>query len=45
MTGEIPFRFLYGVEVVMPMEHIVASLHIEAFTGMADHEALEGQLV
>jgi len=32
---------IYGIEVVIPMEYIVASLHIVAFTGMVDHEALQ----
>lgn len=44
MTGQTPFRLVYGVEVVMPMEYIVHSLWIVAFTGIADHRALEERL-
>eukprot|EP00253_Pinus_taeda_P016861 PITA_16861 len=44
LTCQTPFRLVYGVEVVMPMEYIVPSLCIEAFTGMADHKALEERL-
>ena len=44
LTGHTPFRLVYGVEVVMPMEYNVPSLHIVAFTGMVDHEALEERL-
>eukprot|EP00253_Pinus_taeda_P023008 PITA_23008 len=45
MTGQTLFRLVYGVEVVMPMEYIVPSLHIVALIGMADHEALEEWLM
>lgn len=45
LTSETPFRLVYGVEVVMPMEYIVPSLRIAAFIGMADREALEERLV
>ena len=44
MTGQTPFRLVYGVEVVMPIECIVPSLHIIALTGMMDHGALEERL-
>jgi len=33
------------VEVVMPMEYIIPSLHILALIGMMDHIALEERLV
>ena len=39
-----PFKLVYDVEAVMPMEYIVPSLRIEAFTGMADRVALEERL-
>jgi len=45
LIGQTPFRLVYGVEVVMPMEYIVPSLRIAAFIGMADHGALEERLV
>eukprot|EP00253_Pinus_taeda_P031879 PITA_31879 len=41
LTQQRPFRLVYGIEVVMPMEYIVPSLRIAAFTGMADRETLE----
>jgi len=41
LIGQTPFWLVYGVEVVMPMDYIVPSLHIASFTGMADHRALE----
>jgi len=37
----MPFRLVYGIEVVMPMEYIVASLCIAALTTMVDRGALE----
>ena len=40
LVGQTPFKMVYGVEVVMPMEYIVPSLCIAAFTGMADRVAL-----
>lgn len=44
LMGQTPFRFIYGMEVVMPMEYIVPSLRIEMLTGMTDREALEERL-
>lgn len=44
LTGQTPFRLVYGVEAMMPMEYIMPSLRITTFTCMADHEALEGRL-
>ena len=41
LTGQTPFKLVYGKEVVMPMEYIVPSLCIAAVTGMDDAEALE----
>lgn len=40
-TGQMPFRLVYGIEVVMLMEYIVPSLCIATFTIMKDHKALE----
>eukprot|EP00253_Pinus_taeda_P027286 PITA_27286 len=45
LIGQTPFRLVYGIEVVMPMEYIVPSLRIVAFIGMVDHRALEEKLV
>eukprot|EP00253_Pinus_taeda_P008978 PITA_08978 len=43
-TGQTPFRIVYGLKEVMPMEYIVPSLHIAVLTGMMDHKALEERL-
>ena len=45
LTGKKPFRLVYGIEAIMPMEYIVPSLHITALTEMADHETLDERLV
>ena len=37
---QTPFRLIYGQEVVMPMEYIVPSLRIAAFTNMADPDIM-----
>ena len=42
--GQKPFRLVYGVDVVMPMQYIFLSLHIEVLIGMMDHGALEERL-
>ena len=44
LIGQTPFRLVYGVEAVMPMEYIVPSLCIATLTGMTDHESLEERL-
>ena len=44
LTRQTPFRLVYGVEAIMPMEYIVPSLRIEALTGMIDHGGLEKRL-
>jgi len=44
LTGQTPFRLVYGMEAVMPMEYIIPSLRITAMTGMSYHEALEERL-
>eukprot|EP00253_Pinus_taeda_P018764 PITA_18764 len=44
LTGRTPFRLVYGIEVVMPMEYIVPSLRIAALIGMTDCGALEERL-
>ena len=41
LTGQTPFRLVYGIEVVMPMEYIVPSLRIAALIGMVNCGALE----
>lgn len=44
LTRKTPFRLVYGVEAIMPMEYIIPSLCIVALTGMMDHGALEERL-
>ena len=44
LMGHTPFRLVYGMEVVMPMEYIVPSLRIVVITGMTDRKALEERL-
>jgi len=41
----MPFRLVYGIEVVMSMEYIVPSLCITTFIGMMHRGALEERLV
>jgi len=41
LTGQTPFRLVYGVEVVIPMQYIVSILHIVALMGMIDRRAQE----
>jgi len=45
LTGQTPFRLVYGIEVVMHMEYIVPSLCIETLIEMVDHETLEEHLM
>jgi len=45
LTGKIPFRLMYGVEAMMPMEYIVPILCITSLTQMADHGALKERLL
>ena len=45
LTGQTPFKLVYGQEEVMPMEYIVPSLRIVAVVGMADAEELEEWIV
>ena len=44
LTGQTPFRLVYGVEAVIPMEYIVPSLCIAVLTSMMDQGALEERL-
>eukprot|EP00253_Pinus_taeda_P036588 PITA_36588 len=44
LMGQTPFRLVYGVEFVMPMEYIMHSLCIASVIGMMDHRALEERL-
>ena len=44
LTGHTPFRLVYGEEAVIPMEYIVPSLKISAFTEMDDPAILNERL-
>ena len=44
LIGYTPFRSVYGIEVVTPMEYIVPSLWISTLTNMADHKTMEERL-
>eukprot|EP00253_Pinus_taeda_P030630 PITA_30630 len=44
LTGQTPFKLVYGVEVIVPMEYIMPSMRIAALTGMTDRRALEERL-
>ena len=44
LMGQTPFRLVYDVESVMPMEYIVPSLLIATLTGMTNYRALEERL-
>lgn len=45
LTGQTPFRLVYGIEEVIPMEYIVPILRIETLTEVEDCKNLEEQLV
>lgn len=45
LTRQTPFRLVYDIEGVIPMEYIVPSLCIVTFIGMANHGVLEERLV
>ena len=44
LTGLTPFSFVYGQEVVMPMEYIIPSLRIAQITEMADADMMNDRL-
>jgi hypothetical protein len=44
LIGHTPFRLSYGQKVIMPIEFIVPSLCIVAFTQLTDSDALEKTL-
>jgi len=44
LIGQTPFRLVYGIEALMPMEYIVPNLCIAALIEMEDCETLEEQL-
>lgn len=44
LTGQTPFRLVYGQEVVIPMEYIVPGLRISSFTNMEDPDIMEERM-
>jgi transposase InsO family protein len=44
LTMQTPFKLVYGLEVVVPMEYLVPSLRIVAFTDMDDLGAVQESL-
>jgi transposase InsO family protein len=44
LTMQTPFKLVYGLEVVVPMEYLVPSLRIVAFTDMDDTGAIHERL-
>jgi transposase InsO family protein len=44
LTMQTPFRLVYGLEVVVPMEYLVPSLRITSFTDMDDTGTVEERL-
>ena len=45
LTGQTPFRLVYGQEAIIPMEYIIPSLCIFAVTGRDDVDALEERII
>jgi hypothetical protein len=44
ITTQTPFKLVYDLEVVVPMEYLVPSLRIATFTGMDDTNAVQDRL-
>lgn len=44
LIGQTPFRLVYGQEEIMPMEYIVLSLRILAFTNMEDYDIMKERM-
>jgi transposase InsO family protein len=44
LTMQTPFKLVYGLEVVVPMEYLVPSLRIAAFTSVDDPGAVQERL-
>ena len=40
----MPFRMVYGKKAIMPIEYIIPSLHIVAFTNMVEPKIMEQHL-
>jgi hypothetical protein len=44
ITTQTPFKLVYGLEVVVPMEYLVPSLRSATFTGMDDIDVVQDRL-
>jgi hypothetical protein len=44
MTGQTPFKLVYGQEAVMPLEFLIPNLHIAAITQMTERGAVHERL-
>jgi hypothetical protein len=44
LTMHTPFKLVYGIEVVVPMEYLVPSLRITSFTGIDDTGTVQERL-
>ena len=44
LTMQTPFKLVYGLEVVVPMEYLVPSLRIVAFIDMDDTSTIHERL-
>jgi hypothetical protein len=44
LTKQTPFKLVYGLEAVVPMEYSVPSFRIAAFTGMDDTDVVQEKL-
>jgi hypothetical protein len=44
MTMQTPFKLVYGLDVLVPMEYLVPSLRIAAFIGMDDTRTMQYRL-
>jgi hypothetical protein len=44
LTTQTPFKLVYGLEAVVPMEYLVPSLRITTFTGMDDTGVVQDRL-
>jgi hypothetical protein len=42
---QTPFKLVYGIEAVVPMEYLVPSMRIASFTDMDDVGAMKERLV
>jgi hypothetical protein len=44
LTGQTPFKLVYGQEAVVPLEFMVPSLRIETLTNMTERGAIQERL-